>query len=118
MMKRKRLTPQLMLGTKDQLDYYPFTDSGGNKLKSNEILFCFEEESEKQIVEIWGEDENEITGYSIFSEGVTWLPANTKKFPIGLITADGKEGWVIRKRTYMVRSNYRFIKEIYNNEYV
>lgn len=89
MMKRKRLTPQLMLGTKDQLDYYPFTDSGGNKLKSNEILFCFEEESEKQIVEIWGEEEEKQEVLTIDSPNVSYVFDESGNFPIALRTEDG-----------------------------
>lgn len=100
-MKSKRGFAQRLLGGAEQLNYIPYTDCGGNELGPEDILFVFEdEESDKQMVEIWGEEETERDGLTVYSEGVSYIFDKGGNFPIALRSKDGQLAYLkVSKKT-------------------
>ena len=70
--------------------YIPYRDSSGTLLRPDEILFTDERTfCGKQHFDVWGSEEKEVKGETIYSEGVTPLYDESGNFPIALQSADG-----------------------------
>ena len=72
--------------------YIKYTDSGGNELAEDEIVFTDEKSFQgKQTLEVWGEEEkNEVETYTVFSPGVEPVFDEAGNFPIALISPKGE----------------------------
>lgn len=71
--------------------YIQYTDSSGNKLAENEILFTNEESFQgKQTLEVWGDDQKNIQTYTVSSPGVELIYDDVGNFPIALESPEGE----------------------------
>lgn len=101
-MKGKKGFAQKLLGfSQDQINYVPYTDYGGNVLEEDDILFVYEnEDNNKQMVEIWGEEESEKKGLTIHSPGVSYIFDEAGNFPIALRSQEGEVAYLkVSKKT-------------------
>lgn len=74
----------------ERMSYIPYRDSNGKLLCADEIIFTDEKTMEgKQNVEVWGQEEEKVEGYTIFSQGITPLYDESGNFPIALMTENG-----------------------------
>ncbi len=71
--------------------YIPYTDSNGNKLAEDEILFTNEESFQgKQRLEVWGTPKKEVQMFTVRSSGVEMIYDDAGNFPVALKSPEGE----------------------------
>lgn len=75
----------------NRCSYVRYTDSSGNELTEEDIIFTNEESFKgKQTLQIWGEEEKNIETYTVSSPGVELIYDEAGNFPVALKSPEGE----------------------------